>query len=188
MGGSGDHRPQALRAPDRASGSDRPNPDHPALTDVSLHLPAGRVVALIGENGAGKSTLVKLLCRLYEPTAGTVAVDGVDLRRFDVVDWRERISAGFQDYCHYEVLVREAVGVGDVARVDDDDAIHTGLARAGAAGLVDALPAGLDTQLGTTWDGGVDLSGGQWQKLALRAGAHGGSAAAARARRADGRA
>ncbi len=144
-----------------------PAGDGIALTDVSLHLPAGQVVALIGENGAGKSTLVKLLCRLYEPTTGSISLDGVDLQRFEVTDWRDRVSAGFQDYCHYEVLVREAVGVGDIGRVDDDEAVHAGLARAGAADMVDALPAGLNTQLGTSWDEGVDLSGGQWQKLAL---------------------
>jgi ATP-binding cassette subfamily B protein len=137
------------------------------LRDVSLHLPAGAVVAIVGENGAGKSTLVKLLCRYYEPTEGRITVDGVDLSVIAPVAWRSRLTGAFQDFVKFEYTVREAVGVGDVARLDHDTAVATALRRAGATDLVDRLPDGVDTQLGTAWDGGVDLSHGQWQKIAL---------------------
>jgi ATP-binding cassette subfamily B protein len=144
-----------------------PGTDAPALEDVSLRLPAGAVVALVGENGAGKTTLVKLLCRLYEPEAGRITADGTDLRRFDVAAWRARLSAGFQDFCRFELLAAETVGVGDLPRLGEAPALADALGRAGAADVVAALPRGLRTQLGSSWEGGVDLSGGQWQKLAL---------------------
>lgn len=137
------------------------------LKDISLRLPAGAVVALVGENGAGKTTLVKLLCRFYEPDAGQILVDGGNLRRFDLADWRSRISAAFQDFARFELPAREAVGVGDLPRIEDCRAVATGLSRAGAESLPAQLPAGLETQLGKDWEGGVELSGGQWQKLAL---------------------
>ncbi|HUZ03706.1 MAG TPA: ABC transporter ATP-binding protein [Thermomicrobiaceae bacterium] len=139
----------------------------PALANVSLHLPAGAVVALVGENGAGKTSLIKLLCRFYEPDEGRVLVDGEDLRRLPIEGWRARVSAAFQDFSRFEVLVRETVGVGRLARAEDRPAVQAALARAGAEDIPTALPAGLETQLGKAWDGGVDLSGGQWQKLAL---------------------
>jgi ATP-binding cassette subfamily B protein len=137
------------------------------LRDVSLHLPAGNVVALVGENGAGKTTLVKLLARFYEPTAGRILVDGVDLRRLDLEAWRARTTAAFQDFAHFQFVVRETVGVGDLTRIEDRESVCAALARAGAAEIAAALPAGLETQLGRDWPGGVDLSGGQWQRLAL---------------------
>ena len=87
------------------------------LRDVSLHIPAGATVAIVGDNGAGKSTLVKLLCRFYDPTDGMIRVDGVDLRRIDPAKWRERLSAGFQDFAKFELIARETVGVGS-ARLD----------------------------------------------------------------------
>ncbi|MGH2457856.1 MAG: ABC transporter ATP-binding protein, partial [Chloroflexota bacterium] len=139
----------------------------PLLDDLSLRLPAGAVVALVGENGAGKTTLVKLLCRFYEPDAGRILIDGVDLRRLPVADWRQHLSGAFQDFGRFEVKVRETVGVGEIARIDDAVLVGAALARAGAADVPAALPNGLETQLGRGWDGGVDLSGGQWQKLAL---------------------
>ena len=86
------------------------------LHDVTLHLPAGSTVAIVGENGAGKTSLVKLLCRFYEPTAGSITVDGVDLRRFDVAEWRRRLSGGFQDFARVELTLQESVGIGDIAR------------------------------------------------------------------------
>ena len=138
-----------------------------ALRDVSFRIPAGGVVALVGENGAGKTTLVKLLCRMYEPTSGRILVDGVDLADFEIGEWRRRLSAAFQDFARFELPARQAVGAGDLARLDDRAAVEAALARAGAAGVLAALPAGADTQLGARWDGGVDLSTGQWQKLAL---------------------
>ena len=132
------------------------------LHDVTLHLPAGSTVAIVGENGAGKTSLVKLLCRFYEPTAGSITVDGVDLRRFDVAEWRRRLSAGFQDFARIELTLRESVGIGDIPSVDDPVAVGAALSRVGAK-----LPVGLEQQLGQQWLGGVDLSEGQWQKVAM---------------------
>jgi ABC-type multidrug transport system fused ATPase/permease subunit len=144
-----------------------PGTDGDVLCDVSLRLPAGRIVALVGENGAGKTTLVKLLGRLYEPAAGRILADGVDLRRLDLDAWRGRISTAFQDFARFELLVREAVGVGDLSRIERPEAAGAALARAGAAEMAASLPRGLETQLGRAWPGGVELSGGQWQRLAL---------------------
>jgi len=137
------------------------------LSDVSLTLPAGSTVAIVGENGAGKSTLVKLLCGLYRPTSGHILVDGVELNRLPVEQWRERIAAGFQDFVRFELVARDTVGVGDLARMGDEGAVRTALERAHAVDVVDQLEFGLDTQLGTSYTEGSELSGGQWQKLAL---------------------
>lgn len=139
----------------------------PILSDVDLRLPAGKVVALVGENGAGKTTLVKLLCRFYEPDGGRILIDRTDLRRFPIDDWRARLSAAFQDFCRFELRVRETVGVGKVDRIGDADQVRAALRRAGADDVVDRLPDGLETQLGRSWPEGVELSGGQWQKLGL---------------------
>ena len=144
-----------------------PDADRPVLEELDLFLPAGGVTALVGENGAGKTTLIKLLCRFYDPTEGRLLVDGTDLREFDVAAWRERIGSGFQDFCRFEFTAAETVGVGDLPRLSDLQAVRTALSRSGADGMEAALPAGMTTQLGTRWQGGVDLSGGQWQKLAL---------------------
>jgi ATP-binding cassette, subfamily B, bacterial len=140
--------------------------DRDALVDVSLDLAAGSTVALVGANGAGKSTLVKLLLRLYEPTTGRVAADGIDLRAFAADEWRARCSAAFQDFAELELPVREAIGVGDLDRLEDASAVRAALRRAQGLDVLDALPQGLETQLGRVF-GGVDLSRGQWQKLAL---------------------
>jgi ATP-binding cassette subfamily B protein len=134
---------------------------------VSFPVPAGAVLALVGENGAGKTTLVKLLCRMYEPTEGRILVDGIDLAEMEPSAWRARLSAAFQDFARFELAARQAVGVGDLPHVDDAAAVHTALERAGAARVLDGLPAGGDTPLGARWEGGVDLSTGQWQKVAL---------------------
>ena len=144
-----------------------PGTDKLVLENLDLFLPAGRTVAIVGDNGAGKTTLVKLLCRFYEPTTGTIAVDGVSLTRLPVDRWRARISAGFQDFGQLQLLAREAIGVGDVERLDVEAEILAALERAAAAELPAALPRGLDTQLGRDFKGGVDLSQGQWQKVAL---------------------
>ncbi|NKE60086.1 ABC transporter ATP-binding protein [Lentzea sp. PSKA42] len=143
-----------------------PGSERTVLDGVSMHLPAGSVVALVGENGAGKSTLVKLLCDFYEPDGGEIRVDDIDLRRIPTRDWRTRLSGAFQDFVELRLTAREAVGVADTARIDDDAALHGALERAGATTVVTDLPQGLDTRLGREWDG-VELSGGQWQKLAL---------------------
>jgi ATP-binding cassette subfamily B protein len=137
------------------------------LRGISLRLPPGAVVALVGENGAGKTTLVKLLCGFYRPHSGQILVDGADMASFDTGEWRAREAAVFQDFVPLEFTVRETVGVGDLPRINDLTAVGAALERAGASSAVAALPRGLDTRLGTRWEDGVDLSGGQWQKLAL---------------------
>ncbi|MGH3490517.1 MAG: ATP-binding cassette domain-containing protein, partial [Actinopolymorphaceae bacterium] len=144
-----------------------PGTDHVVLRNLSLTIPAGSVVALVGDNGAGKTTFVKLLTRMYEPTRGRILVDGVDLADIDVEQWRARLSAAFQDFCRLELTAQHSVGTGDVSRVDDAAAARSAVCRAGAADVLADLPDGLATQLGSRWDGGVDLSTGQWQKLAL---------------------
>src|SRR5581483_535592 len=119
----------------------------PVLRDVSVRLPAGAVVAIVGENGAGKTTLVKLVARLYEPDAGRIALDGVDIHRFDLGGWREQLTAGFQDFAQVEVLARETVGIGDVARLDQRELVESALAHAHAGDVVATLPGGLETPL-----------------------------------------
>jgi ATP-binding cassette subfamily B protein len=141
-----------------------------ALDDLSLELPAGTVVALVGENGAGKTTLVKLLCKLYEPTSGRILVDGRPLERIDADAWRSRLAGAFQDFFRFELRARHSVGVGDLPRLDDEPAVAAAVGRAGAGDVVGRLAEGLDTQLGPTWPGGVEVSFGQWQKLALARG------------------
>ncbi|MGH8542163.1 MAG: ABC transporter ATP-binding protein [Gammaproteobacteria bacterium] len=138
-----------------------------ALSGVTFNMPAGSTVALVGENGSGKSTVVKLLCRLYAPTAGRIAVDGISVSDFDVEQWRGRISAGFQDFSHFEFLLRETVGVGNVEYIEDREAVEAALDRADALALSSSLRYGLETQLGRSFADGVDLSGGEWQKLAI---------------------
>jgi ATP-binding cassette subfamily B protein len=140
------------------------------LDDVSLQLPAGSVVAIVGENGAGKTTLVKLLCRLYRPTRGRILVDGQDLARMPPEGWRSRLAGAFQDFFRFEWRAHHTVGAGDLPRKDETPAVEAAVERAGAQDVVEQLVAGLDTQLGPTWPAGVDLSFGQWQKLALARG------------------
>jgi ATP-binding cassette subfamily B protein len=147
-----------------------PGTDRLVLDDVTVNLPAGSVVALVGENGAGKTTLVKLLCRMYQPTAGRILVDGVDLARIAPGEWRSTLAGAFQDFYRFELTAQSSVGVGDEPRMDDGRAVTSALARAGATDVVDGLERGLDTQLGPTWDEGVEVSFGQWQKLALARG------------------
>ncbi|MEV0156307.1 ABC transporter ATP-binding protein [Micromonospora sp. NPDC050686] len=144
-----------------------PGAARPVLDNVRVLLPPGATVALVGPNGAGKTTLVKLLLGFLRPTVGHIALDGVDLTRLDPDDWRTRITAAFQDHIRFEFVAREAVGIGDLAQAGDDSAVYAALHRAGATSLVDDLPAGLDTRLGSRWHHGVELSGGQWQQVAL---------------------
>jgi ATP-binding cassette subfamily B protein len=153
--------------PSAQAAGDGVEPPALSLTDVSLDLPAGTTVAFVGENGAGKSTLVKLLARLYDPTRGDVLIDGVPLRDIDAVQWRERMSAGFQDFASLELLAAESVGVGDLDGRTDRDRVDAAVDAGQARPVVDGLRDGLDTQLGTQFTGGVGLSGGQWQRLAL---------------------
>jgi ATP-binding cassette subfamily B protein len=147
-----------------------PGTERLVLDDVSLELPAGAVVAIVGENGAGKTTLVKLLAKLYEPSAGRILIDGAELGRMRADEWRTRLSGAFQDFFRFEFRARHTVGVGDVPRLDEEPAVVTAVARAGADDVVVRLRAGLETQLGPTWPEGVEVSFGQWQKLALARG------------------
>ena len=141
-----------------------PGADRNVLDDVTVTLPAGSTVAIVGENGAGKSTLVKLLGRLYPPTAGQILVDGVDLATIDPQRWRERASGAFQDFFPFEYTAGESIGVGDLPHIDDPVALDNAVRKAGS------IPVGLSTQLGVTWENGVNLSHGQWQRVALARG------------------
>lgn len=147
-----------------------PGTERLVLQDVNLELPAGKVIAIVGENGAGKTTLVKLLAKLYEPTSGKILVEGVDLARMPADEWRQRLAGAFQDFFRFEFKARHTVGVGDVPRHDDEPAVAQAIGRAGAEDVVGRLKTGLETQLGPTWPEGVDVSFGQWQKLALARG------------------
>jgi ATP-binding cassette, subfamily B, bacterial len=147
-----------------------PGTSRVVLDDVSLTLPAGAVVAIVGENGAGKTTLVKLLAKMYEPSSGSIWLDDTPLARVAAGDWRARLAGAFQDFFRFEFRARHTVGLGDISRLDDDLAVTSAVDRAGAGDVVARLQRGLDTQLGPTWPGGTELSFGQWQKLALARG------------------
>ncbi len=144
-----------------------PGTEDRVLDGVDLVLPAGSTVAIVGENGAGKTSLVKLLCRFYDADAGTVTVDGKDVRRFAIAEWRSRISAGFQDFVRFELPARASIGVGDRAAGDEDAAVLGALRRARSENLLERFDEGLDTLLGKSYHDGTELSGGQWQKVAL---------------------
>jgi ATP-binding cassette, subfamily B, bacterial len=137
------------------------------IRNLDLVLPAGATVAIVGDNGAGKSTFVKLLAGLYRPTSGRITVDGTDLADVSATEWRQHVSAAFQDHARFEFLLQETVGIGRLPEMDDAAAVEAALERAGAADIPGRLPDGIRTQLGIAWDGGIDLSGGQWQKLAI---------------------
>jgi ATP-binding cassette subfamily B protein len=147
-----------------------PGTEQLVLEDISFELPAGKVVALVGENGAGKTTLVKLLCRLYEPDSGRITVDGLDLTRIPAEDWRARVAGAFQDFMRFEFRAQRTVGLGDQPREELIPAVEAAVARGGASDVIERLPQGLATQLGSTWTDGVEVSFGQWQKLAVARG------------------
>jgi ATP-binding cassette, subfamily B, bacterial len=147
-----------------------PGTERLVLENVDLTLPSGSVVALVGENGAGKTTLVKLLCKLYEPTGGRILVDGLPLARMKADDWRSHLAGAFQDFFRFEFPAQHSVGVGDLGHLDDRPMVAAAVGRAGADDVIRNLPNGLDTQLGPAWPGGVEVSFGQWQKLALARG------------------
>ncbi|MEU3404610.1 ABC transporter ATP-binding protein [Streptomyces sp. NPDC006670] len=144
-----------------------PGTDRPVLRDVTLDLPAGSTLALVGENGAGKSTLVKLLCGLYRPTTGRILVDGVDLADVPPQEWKARVSTLFQDFARFELTLRENVGLGELSRLDDDALLTGAMRRAGAGRVPARVPGGLDGGLGRGYTDGAELSGGQWQALGL---------------------
>jgi ATP-binding cassette subfamily B protein len=137
------------------------------VENINFRLEAGEKIALIGENGAGKTTLVKLLARLYDPTAGQILLDGVDLREYDVEDLRKEIGVIFQDYMRYELLAKENIGFGKIEDLDDRERIELSAHKSMAFQVIAKLPNGYDQMIGRRFDGGVDLSGGEWQKFAL---------------------
>lgn len=144
-----------------------PGASAPALDGINLDIPPGTVVAIVGDNGAGKSTLVKLLAGYYSEYTGTLEAGGVSLNQTDIARWRSRLSGSFQDFSRFELPVRESIGLGELGDIQDDTKIAAAARRAGTHELISRLPRGLRTQLGRQWPGGVDLSGGEWQKIAL---------------------
>jgi ATP-binding cassette subfamily B protein len=144
-----------------------PEAEQPALEHVTLHLTPGASLALVGENGSGKTTLIKLLTRLYQPTSGRILLDGRDLREWDEQALRERVGVIFQDFTRYQMLVGENVGAGDERYFEDESRWREAAGKGMASEFIDTLPAGYQTQLGKWFKDGRELSGGQWQKIAL---------------------
>ena len=144
-----------------------PEAEQPALEHVTLHLAPGASLALVGENGSGKTTLIKLLTRLYQPTSGRILLDGRDLKEWDEQALRERIGVIFQDFTRYQMLVGENVGAGDERYFEDEGRWREAAGKGMASEFIETLPAGYQTQLGKWFKDGRELSGGQWQKIAL---------------------
>jgi len=144
-----------------------PGAGEPAVQDVSLHLQPGHSLALVGENGSGKTTLIKLLTRLYVPSSGRITLDGLDLAEWSPAALRRRVAVIFQDFARYQLKVGENIGVGDVEHFEDEARWRDAAALATASPFVADLPAGYHTQLGKWFKDGRELSGGQWQKIAL---------------------
>jgi ATP-binding cassette subfamily B protein len=144
-----------------------PGAERPVLSGVSMHIPAGSVLALVGENGAGKSTLVMLLCGLYRPTSGRILVDGQDLAGLDPTRWRSHVAILFQDFHHIELTLGESIGHGDIARAGDSDAVTAAAQRARADQVLGTVPGGLNGYVGHSYTDGTELSGGQWQTVGL---------------------
>jgi len=152
---------------DKANGNGAPADEKWALRGVSFFVPRGQSVALVGQNGAGKTTLIKLLTRLYDPTEGRVILDGVDVRQWDAEKLRQRVAVIFQDFNEYQMDVRENVGVGSLPHLSEEERIARAATRGGADEVVKGLNEGFGTKLGKWAHDGVELSGGQWQKIAL---------------------
>lgn len=144
-----------------------PGSSRAVLDGLDLRLPAGRCTAVVGVNGAGKTTLVKLLTRLYEPTGGSITVDGVDIRAIDVDAWRRQVSVIFQDFIRYELPAADNIALGAVQAPPDEAALRRAAELAGILDVLDALPRGLSSPLSRAYAGGADLSGGQWQRVAI---------------------
>jgi ATP-binding cassette subfamily B protein len=144
-----------------------PSQQADTLAGLDLALSAGTSLAIVGANGAGKTTLVKLLCRLYAPTAGTITIDGVDLAAVDPHAWRGRVAAIFQDFAHYHLSARDNVAMGAPHLAGNTALLREAARRAGALSLIEGLPQGWETVLSRQYTGGVDLSGGEWQRIAL---------------------
>jgi len=144
-----------------------PGSERWAVRHLSFTLPPGERLALVGENGAGKTTLVKLLARLYDPDEGRILLDGVDLREFELASLRKNIGVIFQDFVRYDFVMKENIGVSQVERLDDEARIREAAHRSRADAVASRLEKGYDQMLGRRFDGGVELSGGEWQKVAL---------------------
>lgn len=138
-----------------------------ALRDFELFVPKGRIVAIVGPNGAGKSTLVKLLCRFYDPETGSITIDGIDLRNFAVDELRQHITVLFQEPVHYNATVKENIGLGDLSKLSEAGLVQAAAEAAGAETFIHRLPNGYENLLGHWFDKGVELSVGEWQRLAL---------------------
>jgi ATP-binding cassette subfamily B protein len=167
--------PSQTRVPHRLTGGitldnvsfSYPGSAKPVLAGLSLEIPAGTTLALVGENGAGKSTLVKLLCGLYPPTSGQILIDGVDLAEFGPAQWRARVAALFQDFSRIELTLGESIGHGDIPRAKDPSAVSAAVTRAHANPLLRSVPGGLAGYVGRSYESGAELSGGQWQTVGL---------------------
>lgn len=144
-----------------------PGSNIPALNKVNLHIRSGESLAIVGENGSGKTTLIKLLIRLYQPSEGTIYLEGLDLKEWDIDTLRKKIGVIFQDFARYQLLVGENIGIGDVDELEQDELIEEAAEKGMADEFVKGLPQGYKTQLGTWFKDGKELSGGQWQKIAL---------------------
>ncbi len=147
-----------------------PGTDEPVLRNVDLDLPAGHTVAIVGDNGAGKTTLIKLLTGMYAPTSGSIEIDGIDLGSIDIGDWRRRIGGTFQDFARLEAVAQTSIGLGEPALLTNTAAIDAAVDNGGARPVIDRLPEGLGSKLGKTYHDGAELSGGQWQRLAIARG------------------
>ncbi|MBU14334.1 MAG: ABC transporter permease [Gammaproteobacteria bacterium] len=144
-----------------------PGSNIPALNEVNLHIRPGESLAIVGENGSGKTTLIKLLTRLYQPSEGKIYLEGLDLKEWDIDTLRKKIGVIFQDFARYQLLVGENIGIGDVDELEQDELIEKAAEKGMADEFVKDLPQGYKTQLGTWFRDGKELSGGQWQKIAL---------------------
>lgn len=144
-----------------------PHGSRKALDDISFAMKPGEVIALVGENGSGKTTFIKLLCRLYDPTEGTITLDNMDLRQFDLAALRREFSVIFQDYVKYQLTVRENIWLGNIDAAPDQADIIKAAQRAGAHNMISHLPNAYETILGKWFDTGEELSIGEWQKITL---------------------
>jgi len=144
-----------------------PGSERKVLNELELTIPAGKSTAIVGLNGAGKTTLVKLLGRLYEPDSGRITTDGIDIRHFPIEDWHRQIGIIFQDFNCYELSAADNIGFGSIPHLNDREAIREAARKAGILEAIERLPKGFDTPLSRQYEGGADLSGGQWQRIAI---------------------
>jgi ATP-binding cassette subfamily B protein len=167
--GQGRKLPRPLRGgiEFRGVGFRYPDSDEWALRGVDLAIRPGEKIALVGHNGAGKTTLIKLLSRLYDPTEGSILIDGIDIRDLDPLELQQRIGVIFQDFVRYHLPVRENIGFGQIDAMDDAERIAAAARKSGAQAVVEELPLGYETMLGRWFHDGHELSLGQWQKIAL---------------------